>query len=170
MRTVYKADFAVFALAMFLLSATFDSVALAAEPAPLPTVDESAGPEQLAPRHGHHFMFRVTLHSAKEIDSMLTRAETLSHQIDIDKSQSGIALVLHGPEIEIFNKKNYGKYRHIVDKAKRLNAEHIIAVKLCRTKMKELHMRDQDVPSWIEIVPYGPDEEKRLEGLGYTYL
>lgn len=170
MRTVCKAGFPALALVMFLQSGTFGSVGLAAEPAPLPTVEESPGPEKPAPHHKHHFMFRVTLHSAKEIDSMLTRAETLSHRIDIDKSQSGIALVLHGPEIEIFNKRNYGKYRDIVDKAKRLNADHIIAIKLCRTKMKELHVRDQDVPSWIDIVPYGPDEEKRLKGLGYTYL
>ncbi len=85
-------------------------------------------------------------------------------------SSSGIALVLHGPEIRIFAKKNYAQYRYIVDRAKRLSKHHIIDIKLCRTKMKELHLREQDVPSWVEIVPYGPDEEKRLRGLGYIDL
>lgn len=78
-----------------------------------------------------------------------------------------IALVLHGPEIEMFAIKNYPQHQDIVDKAARLDALGQIEVKMCRQKMGELHITEQDIPAFIETVPFGPDEVKRLEEKGY---
>jgi len=116
------------------------------------------------------FMFSVTLHKREEIDSLLTRADSLSKTMRIKGNKSAIALILHGPEIELFTRKNYKKNHDIVDKAQRLNDESVIHVKVCKTKMKELGIRDDELPSFMEIIPYAPEEEKKLLDQGYVYL
>ncbi|OGI52816.1 MAG: hypothetical protein A2809_02035 [Candidatus Muproteobacteria bacterium RIFCSPHIGHO2_01_FULL_61_200] len=87
-----------------------------------------------------------------------------------DSHRTGIALVLHGPEIEIFAKRNYSRFQRTVDQAARLDAEHIIEIKMCRTEMRNRGIKEEDVPAFIEFVPYGPDEEERLRREGYVYL
>lgn len=116
------------------------------------------------------YLFSVTLHTPEEIAGLLTRAEELAKTRRPDSRHTGIALVLHGPEIEIFAKKNYARFRETVDQAARLDAGRIIEVKMCRTEMQHLGIREEDVPDFIELVPYGPDEEMRLHRSGYVYL
>jgi intracellular sulfur oxidation DsrE/DsrF family protein len=36
--------------------------------------------------------------------------------------------------------------------------------------MRRLGLRKEDIPAFIELVPYGPDEEERLRRNGYVYL
>lgn len=79
-------------------------------------------------------------------------------------------VVLHGPEVEFFARRNYAKYRHPVDRAAKLDADGVIEVKMCQTEMRSRGIRAEDVPAFIELVPYGPDEEKRLLRRGYVYL
>lgn len=116
------------------------------------------------------YLFNITLHTPQEITGLLARAEELTKTIRADTRRTGIALVLHGPEIEIFAKKNYSQFRTTVELAARLDAERIIEVKMCRTEMKILGIREEDIPDFIELVPYGPDEEMRLRRNGYVYL
>ncbi|MBI5782971.1 MAG: hypothetical protein HZA69_04445, partial [Gammaproteobacteria bacterium] len=79
------------------------------------------------------YLFNVTLHTPEEIAGLLARAEELAKTTRADSRRTGIALVLHGPEIEIFVKKNYQRFQKTVEKAARLDAERIIEVKMCRT-------------------------------------
>jgi len=116
------------------------------------------------------YVFSVTLHTEQEIDGLLTRAEKLSNEVRVDEDHAGIALVLHGPEIELFAKQNYKKYQRLVDKAAKLDANQVIDIKICSTKMRELDLDEDDIPAFIEIVPYGPDEEQRLRREGYLDL
>jgi len=139
------------------------SIAAAVEKAPTMPPSDSAAP-------GARHLFRVTLHTPMEIEGLLARAEQLARNIRPVDRRTGIALVLHGPEVEIFARKNYTKYRHIVDRAARLSAEKVIEIKMCQTEMRSRDIRDEDVPKFIEFVPYGPDEEERLQRRGYVYL
>jgi intracellular sulfur oxidation DsrE/DsrF family protein len=116
------------------------------------------------------FMFSVTLHKREEIDSLLTRADNLSKTMRSKGNKSAIALILHGPEIKLFTRKNFKKNQDIIDKAARLDEENVIQVKVCKTKMKELGIKNEDLPSFMEIIPYAPEEEKRLLDQGYVYL
>lgn len=116
------------------------------------------------------YLFSVTLHTPEEIAGLLARAEELAKSRRTDGRDTGIALVLHGPEIEIFAGKNYARFRETVDRAARLAAGHVIELKMCRTEMKRLGVKEEDVPAFIELVPYGPDEEMRLRRSGYVYL
>ena len=116
------------------------------------------------------FMVDLSLHNASEIEAFLKHAEKLSSRLEGNSDYPGIALVLHGPEIEYFARKNYDKYKTIVDLAARLDAGNVIDVKACQTMMKFLHVEKDEMPDFIEQVPYGPNEMKRLEIEGYTYL
>ena len=131
--------------------------------------DHGAPATSLTEEHGR-YLFSVTLHTPEEIAGLLARAEQLAQTMRTDNARTGIALVLHGPEIEMFTKKNYQRFQKTVDQAARLNAEHIIEVKMCRTEMRSRGIREEDVPAFIELVPYGPDEEERLRRNGYVYL
>ena len=116
------------------------------------------------------YVFDVTLHSAEEIDSLLARAEKLAQTTRTINSESGIALVLHGPEIAFFANKNYLKYKTIVDRAEQLDAKSVIEIKMCQTQMRNMGVKVDDIPSFIELVPFGPDEIKRLQRSGYISL
>lgn len=116
------------------------------------------------------YLFQVTLHTPAEIEKLLARAEQLAATQRPADRRTGIALVLHGPEVEIFARRNYAMYRQLVDRAAKLDADGVIEVKMCQTEMRSRGIRVQDVPGFIELVPYGPDEEKRLLRRGYIYL
>lgn len=131
--------------------------------------DYGAPATSLTEQHGR-YLFNVTLHTPDEIAGLLARAEQLAQTVRTDNARTGIALVLHGPEIEIFAKKNYPRFRKTVDQAARLDAAHVIEVKMCLTEMRRLGLSKEDIPVFIELVPYGPDEEERLRRNGYVYL
>src|SRR3989344_3920042 len=113
---------------------------------------QSSAPTQPAPTSpatsltadAGRYLFNVTLHTPEEIAGLLTRAEELAKTMRADNHRTGIALVLHGPEIEIFAKKNYSIFQKTVDQAARLDAGRIIDVKMCRTEMKYLGIREED--------------------------
>lgn len=118
-----------------------------------------------------HYLFTVTLHTKTEIDALLTRAETLSRTMRRAKNgEAGIALVLHGPEIRLFDRRRYKGNKGLVDLAARLKAEGIMQIKVCKKTLGDLKMKIEDLPGFIEIVPYAPDEERRLRDKGYVYF
>jgi intracellular sulfur oxidation DsrE/DsrF family protein len=137
---------------------------------PIPAESPSPSPATGLAMEDGRYLFSVTLHTPEEIAGLLTRAEELAKTRRPDSRHTGIALVLHGPEIEIFAKRNYARFRETVDRAARLNDGHIIEIKMCRTEMKRLGIGEKDIPAFIELVPYGPDEEQRLRRSGYVYL
>ncbi len=147
-------------LALAMLSS---GIAVAAEKAPATPPNGPAAPDA-------RYLFRVTLHTPLEIEGLLARAEQLARNMRPADRRAGIALVLHGPEVEIFARKNYAKYRHIVDRAARLDSDGVIEIKMCQTEMRSRGIGNDDVPGFIEFVPYGPDEEERLQRRGYVYL
>ena len=116
------------------------------------------------------YLFNIVLHTPEEIAGMLARAEQLA-AAPAGNPRAGIALVLHGPEIDIFARRNYGKFQPLVDLAARLDAANIIDVKMCVTEMQLRDIRNEDIPAFIDLVPFGPDEEARLRRRrGYVYL
>lgn len=116
------------------------------------------------------YVLDVVLHSAEEIDQLLDKAEQLASKPRSANDPASIAMVLHGPEIDIFSIRNYDKYRDVVDRAARLDAYNIIDVKMCMTAMRSRGIRNEDVPGFIELVPYGPEEIRRLQEKGFVKL
>lgn len=132
-------------------------------------VEDKKQGEQLPISKGK-FMFSVTLHRQKEIQSLLDRADQLSRSMRTQGNQSRIALILHGPEIRFFTTPNYERNKNIVDRAARLDGDEVIEIKVCKTKMDELGIKEKDIPAFVEIIPYAPEEEKKLLKQGYVYL
>ena len=148
----------------------------AAVPGPIPP---SGGPQLLLPEDAPgrldvlprgKYVVDVVLHSYDEINELLNKAQAHALQPRPADQQAAIAIILHGPEIDLFSIRNYQKYRALVDKAARLDAYNIIEVKMCQTTMRERGLRNEDVPGFIELVPYGPDEIERLQLQGFVKI
>ncbi|NOZ09934.1 MAG: hypothetical protein GXP09_02635 [Gammaproteobacteria bacterium] len=119
---------------------------------------EQPNPELLVSR----YVLDVSVHSQADLEALLNQVEHLQLKNKLPDDGPIFALVLHGPEIDFFAKKNYPKHKSIVDRVADLDARGIIETKMCQTMMKFRSIQDSDVPSFVELVPYGPDEIDRL--------
>ena len=116
------------------------------------------------------YVFSVTVTSAQELDVVLSRAEDLRSQFDPEQ-HSRIAIVLHGNELQLFQEQNYSSNMSVVDRARLLDQDNIIDIKACQTMMRTLDIGQNELPSFIEQVPFAPAEIKRLqEQEGFTRL
>ena len=116
------------------------------------------------------YVFSVTVTSEQQLDVVLDRAEELRELFD-PRQHSRIAIVLHGDELQLFDKRNYPAYQSVVERARLLDEDNIIDIKACQTKMRMLDIDEDELPGFIEQVPYGPAEIERLQRqLGFTRL
>jgi intracellular sulfur oxidation DsrE/DsrF family protein len=116
------------------------------------------------------YVFSVTVTSAQELEVVLNRAEELRSLFDPEQ-HSRIAIVLHGNELQLFQQQNYSSNMSVVDRARLLDQDNIIDIKACQTMMRTLDIGQNELPSFIEQVPFAPAEIKRLEQQeGFTRL
>ena len=108
------------------------------------------------------YVFDVTVSSVQELDVILNRADSLRELFDPDQ-HGRIAIVLHGDELQLFRKDNYAANQSIVERARLLDQELIIDIKACQTKMRFLEIEKDELPGFIEQVPFAPVEIERLE-------
>ena len=121
-------------------------------------------------RSSDGFVFSVTVNSPEQLDVVLNRAEDLRELFNPEE-HSKIAIVLHGEELQLFQKDNYSMYMSVVDRARLLDQDQIIDIKACQTMMQALQIDQSELPSFIEQVPLGPAEIERLQKEeGYTRL
>lgn len=116
------------------------------------------------------YMFDVSDHSQKELVALLQRADEIAGVDSPGADELDIALILHGPDIGWFAKQNYQENKELVDLAARLDALEIIDLKICQQAMQQYGYLEDDIPAFIDRVPYAPDEIQRLEGSGYFNL
>ena len=110
----------------------------------------------------------ISVHTLEELRVLLDRAEQLAMAPRPEGEEASVILVLHGPEVEFFSIKNYDKYRDIVDQAARLDAFDVVDVRICQTMISVQGVAREDIPSFIEQVPFGDDEIDRLVQEGYV--
>ena len=116
------------------------------------------------------YVLSVTVSSPQQLDVVLNRAEDLRELFNPEE-HSKIAIVLHGEELQLFQKDNYSMYMSVVDRARVLDQDQIIDIKACQTMMRALQIDQSELPSFIEQVPLGPAEIERLQKEeGYTRL
>lgn len=116
------------------------------------------------------YVFSVTVNSPQQLDVVLNRAEDLRARFN-PEAHGKIAIVLHGVELQMFQKRNYSSNQSTVERARLLDADKIIDIKACQTMMRELNIEQSDLPGFIEQVPFAPLEIERLEKeLGFTRL
>ena len=105
-------------------------------------------------------------HTPEELAGILDQAETWANGRNEYPNQP-IAIVLHGNEANAFVKQNYQMYRALVDKAARLDAFNVVDIKICEAWMGMNKVRREQLPPFIDTVPFGPSEEQRLLKAGY---
>lgn len=116
------------------------------------------------------YVFSVTVTSAQQLNVVLNRAEELRELFDPDQ-HSRIAIVLHGDELQLFQEQNYSTNMSVVERARLLDQDNIIDIKACQTMMRTLQIGQDELPSFIEQVPFAPAEIERLQvEEGFTRL
>lgn len=144
---------------------------------------ETATPDRLSPADsGEAFLLPapqqaparyladISLHTVEELQLLFDRVDELVERPRSDREAPLVSLVLHGPEVEFFALANYASYKGLVDRAARLAALGAVDIRICQTRMKQLGIATDQVPAFLEQVPYGPDEVERLLGEGYVYM
>lgn len=116
------------------------------------------------------YFFDTDGHNEDEIKALLERAGQLHAEALANHQPLKIAMVMHGPDLEIFARSNYSRYAEIVDIAERLESAGVIDFKACLTAMEKRGLKDTDMPAFFEMVPFGPEEIQQLEGDGYVRL
>ncbi|MDJ0776489.1 MAG: DsrE family protein [Gammaproteobacteria bacterium] len=116
------------------------------------------------------YVFSVTVESAEQLNVVLNRAEDLRELFDPEQ-HSRIAVVLHGNELRLFQKGQASLNQSVVDRARMLDQDNIIDIKACQTMMRTLQIEQEELPSFIEQVPFAPAEVRRLQSeQGFTSL
>ena len=116
------------------------------------------------------YVFSVTVKSKTELDVVLDRAEDLRELFD--PAQHGrIAIVLHGDELQMFQRSHRSLNPTLIERARLLDEDNIIDIKACQTMMRSLDIAEDELPGFIEQVPFAPAEIRRLQQQrGFTRL
>ena len=133
--------------------------------------EEGVKPLVEAPRSAvPGYLVRIDQNKPEEVEAALLRAEAFYlESAPLLASTPPIALVLHGPEVEIFFRENYKRYKNIVDLAARLTAFRVVDIKICRTRLRFLEQDEASLFPFVGTVAFGPDEIARLtEEEGYV--
>lgn len=131
-----------------------------------------AGAQSLhAPDHPtSRYLGQIQAHTSEEVGSILQRLDVLLQQDADFPSSQPLALVLHGDEAYAFLRKNYAQNRALVDLAARLDAFNAIDIQICETWLKGAAAGKDELPAFVETVPYGPAREQQLLDEGYDYF
>jgi len=78
-----------------------------------------------------------------------------------------IVIVSHGPEIVVWDKRNYAKYKDIVDRAASL-AEQGVQFEVCNNAAKALHLEPKNLYGFITVIPAGPYALAYWQAKGYS--
>jgi len=158
MRRIINLFIAVLAASVLLVAC--DKAQPVAQKAPIP----------VANKNGPRYVADISVHSVADMRSILNRADRLVNMPRAADQPANIALILHGPEIDFFNIDNYHRYRSLVDQAARLDAYNVIDIKMCETMMRERGLSKSKIPGFIDFVPDGEAEVKKLKRDGYAIL
>jgi uncharacterized protein len=80
-----------------------------------------------------------------------------------------IVVVSHGPELVVFAKRNYLKYKAIVDRAASL-AQQGVKFEICRGAAASLNFQPEDFHGFTTVVPSGPYALTYWQMKGYGLL
>lgn len=95
----------------------------------------------------------------------LMRATTDFGPRDIEPLK--IVIVSHGPEVVIFAKKNYAKYKDIVDRAASLTKQGV-RIEICRNAAAAEGFAPEDLHGFVTVVPAGPHALAYWQAKGYS--
>jgi len=78
-------------------------------------------------------------------------------------------IVSHGPEVVLWAKQNYSKYKKIVDRAASF-AEQGVLFEICRNDAAALGFKPEDLHGFVSVIPAGPYALTYWQNKGYSYI
>jgi len=87
------------------------------------------------------------------------------HEIDPIK----VVIVSHGPEVVLWAKKNYSKYKKIVDRAASF-AKQGVRFEVCKNDAAALGYKPEDLIGFVTVIPAGPYALAYWQAKGYAYI
>ncbi|GGY52697.1 hypothetical protein GCM10011297_26870 [Bacterioplanes sanyensis] len=138
------------------------STLVVAEPASQSLMPQVSAPQKL--------QALVELHTADELQQLLSRAEQIAGGEGQYRTEEPIAIVLHGQEIQLFKRSQYSTHKSLVDLAARLDAFNVVDLKVCQRWMGDHGVVAEELPAFLEPVPFGGAEVQRLQEAGYAFF
>lgn len=108
---------------------------------------------------------QLSQHSPEELSALLMRADDLARASNFSPVEP-VTFVLHGDEINLFKRDNYGSNQNLVDLAARLDAFRVIDVRVCETWLRDNGVAASELPPFVETVPFGPGFQASLQRSG----
>jgi len=87
------------------------------------------------------------------------------HELDPIK----VVIVSHGPEVVLWAKKNYSKYKDIVDRAASL-AKQGVRFEICKNDAAALGFKAEDLDGFVTVIPAGPYALTYWQNKGYALI
>lgn len=116
-------------------------------------------------------VYDVHVKTIEALESVLDRASYLSKITGADPFEQSIVLVSHGNEINFFAKKNYAKYKALMQRAQSLVESEALKIKMCKIAAQGKGYQPQDIHGFVEMVPMGDAEIIRLQyEEGHAYM
>jgi len=112
-------------------------------------------------------VYDVNVKTLAAMNGVLDRASFLSKLTGADPFDSSIVLVLHGPEIEFFARKNYSKYKKLMHRAQSLVEGETLKIRMCKLAAEGLGFKPSQIHGFVEVVPMGDAEIIRLQNEEY---
>lgn len=131
---------------------------------------ESTAAAEEKPAASQKLQANIVLHTQAELEQLLAQAEAISNNEEQYNLNQPIAVVLHGEEIKAFVRANYRTNKALVDLAARLDAFKVIDIKVCKRWIGQNNIMLNQLPAFLEPVPFGADEKARLQRSGYAYF
>lgn len=116
------------------------------------------------------YLAELRVRSVDELQTVLKRAEQLVSDSQQMSSFDPVVFVLHGDEAEVVRQSNFSKFQDLIGLAARLDAKGVIDVRVCETWMRVNMVTKEELPEFIDTVPFGPAEEASLIRKGYLYF
>ncbi len=80
-----------------------------------------------------------------------------------------VVIVSHGPEVVVWDRRNYAKFKNIVDRAASF-AQEGVHFEVCRNDAKALHLEPKDLYGFITVIPAGPYALAYWQAKGYALM
>ncbi len=117
-----------------------------------------------------YYVADINVHTVEELEVLFARVEQLLERPRGADEVPLISIVLHGPEVEFFALQNYQEYKSLVDHAAKLSALGAVDISICQTQMRVRGIESDQVPAFLNQVPYGPDEVEGLINDGFVVM
>ena len=80
-----------------------------------------------------------------------------------------VVIVSHGPELVIWDRRNYAKYKDLVDRAASL-VEQGVRIEVCRNAAAALGLKPDDLYGFLHVIPSGPYALTYWQNKGYALI